>query len=88
MRSHPTLRQKAVKLGAAQTGVNCQLSAHTGFPALSVPAGFTEDGVPVGLELIGPAWSEGRLIALGYSFERATRHRRLPTSTPPLPSRP
>ncbi|WXB17789.1 amidase [Pendulispora albinea] len=82
---YPTLRQKATKLGEAQHGVNCQLSAHTGFPAISVPAGFTADGVPVGLELIGPAWSEGSLIRLAYSFEQATRYRRPPASTPSLP---
>ncbi|WP_394829580.1 amidase [Pendulispora albinea] len=82
---YPTLRQKASKLGAPPRGMNCQLSAHSGLPALTVPAGFTDDGVPVGLELLGPAWSEGSLIRLAYAFEQATHHRRLPATTPPLP---
>jgi amidase len=54
----------------------------TGFPDLIVPAGFTGDDLPVGLSFLGPAFSEGKLLALGYSFEQATRARRLPVHTP------
>jgi amidase len=57
----------------------------TGFPDLIVPAGFTSGRLPVGLSFLGPAWSESRLLALGYAFERATRARRDPALTPPLP---
>jgi amidase len=56
----------------------------TGFPDLIVPAGFTGDGLPVGLSLLGPAFGEGRLLAVGYGFEQATRARRLPVHTPRL----
>ena len=41
----------------------------TGFPDLIVPAGFTGDSLPVGLSFTGPAFSEPKLLALGYSFE-------------------
>lgn len=58
----------------------------TGFPDLIVPAGFTGDNLPVGISFFGPAFSEGKLIALGYSFEQATHARRLPAHTPPLRS--
>ena len=54
----------------------------TGFPDLIVPAGFTGDGLPVGLSFFGPAFSEPKLIALGYSFEQATHARRRPVHTP------
>jgi amidase len=57
----------------------------TGFPDLIVPAGFTARRLPVGLSFLGVAFSEGRLLALGYAFEQATRAIRLPRSTPPLP---
>ena len=57
----------------------------TGFPDLIVPAGFTGDRLPVTISFLGPAFSEPRLLALGYSFEQATRARRLPRHTPPLP---
>jgi amidase len=56
----------------------------TGFPDLIVPAGFTGDRLPVTVSFLGPAFSEPRLLALGYSFEQATRARRLPRHTPPL----
>jgi Asp-tRNA(Asn)/Glu-tRNA(Gln) amidotransferase A subunit family amidase len=83
---YPTIRREAGPVGEQQRGSNCQLSASTGFPALTVPAGFTVNGLPVGLELLGRAWSDARLLALGFSFELATRHRRPPVFTPPLPS--
>jgi amidase len=54
----------------------------TGFPDLIVPAGFTGDNLPVGLSFFGPAFSEGKLFALGYSFEQITHARRRPVHTP------
>ena len=57
----------------------------TGFPDLIVPAGFTTGGLPVGISFFGPAFSEPKLLALGYSFEQATKARRLPMHTPALP---
>jgi amidase len=54
----------------------------TGFPDLIVPAGFTGDELPVGISFFGPAFSEPKLIALGYSFEQATHARRRPVHTP------
>ena len=57
----------------------------TGFPDLIVPAGFTGDNLPVGLSFFGPAFSEPRLLALGYSFEQATHARRRPVHTPTRP---
>ena len=57
----------------------------TGFPDLIVPAGFTGDGLPVALSFLGAAFSEARLLALGYSFEQSTHARRLPVHTPTLP---
>ncbi len=60
------------------------LANFTGYPDLIVPAGFTGDGLPVTLSFLGPAFSEGKLIALGYSFEQLTQARRLPVHTPLL----
>lgn len=57
----------------------------TGFPDLIVPAGFTARGLPVTVSFLGPAFSEARLLALGYAFEQRTRARRLPKETPALP---
>lgn len=57
----------------------------TGFPDITVPAGFTEQELPIGLSFFGPAYSEPTLVGLGYSFEQATQVRRPPATTPPLP---
>ena len=58
----------------------------TGFPDLIVPAGFTGDALPVGISFMGPAFSEPKLIALGYSFEQSTHALSRPVTTPPLPN--
>jgi aspartyl-tRNA(Asn)/glutamyl-tRNA(Gln) amidotransferase subunit A len=50
-----------------------------GLPALTVPCGFSTEGLPIGLMICGPRYSEGRLLALGAAYERATEwHRRRP----------
>ncbi|NGM51114.1 amidase [Caulobacter sp. 602-2] len=53
------------------------LPAVAGYPHLTVPMGQVE-GLPVGLSFIGPAWSEARLLSLGYAYEQATMRRRPP----------
>jgi len=45
----------------------------TGCPAMSVPAGFTDSGLPVGLQLVGPAGAERRLLEVAYAYEQHTR---------------
>jgi Asp-tRNA(Asn)/Glu-tRNA(Gln) amidotransferase A subunit family amidase len=85
---YPTIRQKPILVpNTAQPGSNCRVSAQSGLPAISVPVGFTPDGLPVGMEFLGPEFSEGRLLELGYSWEQATHHRRVPASTPDLEPR-
>jgi len=44
----------------------------TGHPAIAIPCGFTREGLPVGLQLIGPKWGEATLLAIAYAFEQAT----------------
>jgi amidase len=62
-----------------------RISPPTGFPALTVPMGFARGTLPAGLQILGRPWSEPTLIKIAYSYEQATRHRRAPASTPPLP---
>ena len=51
----------------------------TGHPAIAVPCGFTREGLPVGLQLIGPKWGESKLLAIAFAFEQATNwHTRHP----------
>jgi aspartyl-tRNA(Asn)/glutamyl-tRNA(Gln) amidotransferase subunit A len=57
-----------------------------GIPAISVPCGFTDAGLPVGLMIAGPRFAEGRVLALARAFEQATEwHRRQPPLTPDTP---
>jgi len=82
--AYPTIRRRAARIGDPQGGSNCQLSATTGLPALSVPAGFSGSGLPTGLELLGRPLQDARLLALGFAFEQAVKPRRAPVRTPPL----
>ncbi|HEY0947654.1 MAG TPA: amidase family protein [Opitutaceae bacterium] len=68
-------------LGSSLTFVGSTLQ----WPALSVPMGSTE-GLPVGLQILGRAWDESRIIGYAFAYEQATHHRRPPVTTPPLTS--
>ncbi len=66
-------------------GDNSQLVAPaTGMPAVTVPMGYSYDGLPAGLQILGRPYAEGRLIELAYAYEQATRHRRAPEGFPEL----
>ncbi|MFZ9898877.1 MAG: amidase, partial [Gemmatimonadaceae bacterium] len=60
------------------------LSPSLGWPALTVPMGFSPEGLPAGLEFLGRPWSEGKLLGFAYAYEQATHHRRPPTTVPAL----
>jgi amidase len=79
--AYPTIRRIAPTIGGAQAGSNAALSANTGLPAITVPAGFTPGGFPVGIEMIGRRFAEPTLLALAFDFERSTHHRRPPVMT-------
>ena len=68
-------------------GRSSTLPAVSGYPHLTVPMGQV-DGLPVGISFVGPAWSEARLLALGYAYEQAAQARKPPTYIPSLESRP
>ncbi|MBO1114828.1 amidase [Bordetella petrii] len=82
--AYPALRCRPASIGDAQAGANSQLAAATGMPALSLPAGFTRDGLPVGLELLGRDYAEQQLLDCAWHWEQAMRPRRAPFTTPPL----
>ncbi|MDE2879321.1 amidase family protein [Candidatus Palauibacter soopunensis] len=82
--AYPTLRRDPARIGSPPVGGTCQLAAHSGLPAISVPAGFTRTGMPTGVELIGRPFDDARLVAFAYALERAIEPRRAPHRTPPL----
>jgi Asp-tRNA(Asn)/Glu-tRNA(Gln) amidotransferase A subunit family amidase len=81
---YPTLRRKAAYINEPQRGANCTLSAVTGLPALSMPAGFTPDGLPIGVELLGRPLADAKLVAMAYDYEQSAHPRRPPSTTPAL----
>ena len=84
---YPTMRRKPARINEPQGGSTCQLSASTGFPAITMPAGFTVDGLPVGVELLGRAFDDAKLVSYAYAYEQATHHRLAPARTPALGGR-
>jgi amidase len=54
------------------------------WPALSVPSGYLGEGLPQGLQILGRAWDEAKIIRYAFAYEQATHHRRPPPTTPPL----
>jgi Asp-tRNA(Asn)/Glu-tRNA(Gln) amidotransferase A subunit family amidase len=78
---YPTWSNPPRLIGDLNTpgGDNNQLFApSTGFPAITVPMGYTRGTLPAGLQFLGRAWSEAALIRLAYAYEQATHHRRPP----------
>jgi Asp-tRNA(Asn)/Glu-tRNA(Gln) amidotransferase A subunit family amidase len=69
--------------GAGQT---LRFATAAGFPAITVPMGYTDKVLPAGLSMLGRAWSEAQLLRIAHAYEQATHHRHPPSLTPPLGS--
>jgi amidase len=84
---YPTWSDPPRKVGdsTSPAGDNSQiLSPQTGFPAITVPIGFTYGMLPAGFTFVGRSLSEGRLIQLAYSYEQSTHHRKPPPLFPAI----
>jgi Asp-tRNA(Asn)/Glu-tRNA(Gln) amidotransferase A subunit family amidase len=57
---------------------NTLIASQAWLPSVSVPAGFTDEGLPVGMEIVGLPYAEPTVLRLAYAFEQATGHRRAP----------
>jgi amidase len=88
--AYPHQARLVVPIGDRQVDRNGALGSIAGFPAITVPGGFSQAsdaapvGVPIGLEFLGRPWSEPTLVRIAYGFEQATRFRCPPRSVPPL----
>jgi aspartyl-tRNA(Asn)/glutamyl-tRNA(Gln) amidotransferase subunit A len=84
--SAPRVGETGVRVtGDRETATRAELlrltrpSNISGLPAISIPCGFTGEGLPVGLQLMGPRWGEARLLAIARAYEEATEwHTRRP----------
>lgn len=80
---YPSTVQTTVPIGeASKAGNNNRLSPYSGFPAISVPAGFTSEGLPAGVEFLGRPFDEATLIKLAYAYEQGTHNRKAPELLP------
>jgi amidase len=59
---------------------NTVISSQTWAPAMTVPAGLTDQGLPVGMEILARPYDEPTMFAVGYGFEQVRGHRRHPSS--------
>jgi amidase len=82
---YPHQRRLVAKVNEPQLERNGTLSHGTGFPAITFPGGFSAEGVPIGVELLGREFSEPMLLKFAFAFEQGAKVRHPPQSTPPLP---
>jgi len=82
--AYPTVRQKPVFPGQVQPGSTCPLGAQSGLPSIAIPAGFTADGLPVSVELLGAGFTDVRLVQLAFAYEQTGARRRAPSTVPAL----
>ena len=85
---YPEQANLVVKIGSpSQSGRNGILAALTGSPVVTVPAGFSPNttdaplGVPIGMEILGMPWSEGKLLNIAKMVAEVKRVRKMPFST-------
>lgn len=81
---YPTIGQVPVFIGDSQPGNNCSIAANSGLPALSIPAGFSDSGLPVGMELLAGFLQDERLLSIGHAIESEYPQRQAPAVTPAL----
>ncbi|GIX49649.1 MAG: glutamyl-tRNA(Gln) amidotransferase subunit A [Candidatus Tectimicrobiota bacterium] len=83
----PRLDEPVVRLGGSEVVVAANLARFTrpfnltGLPALSLPCGFSNEGLPIGLQLAGRPFDEATILRLAYAYEQHTSwHRRWPAT--------
>jgi Asp-tRNA(Asn)/Glu-tRNA(Gln) amidotransferase A subunit family amidase len=89
----PTTLLPATKIGAEELEIevqgqkfstfealrrNCNPINVIGYPAITVPAGYSEAGLPIGLQMVVRPWEEDKLLSMAYAFEEATHIRKAP----------
>jgi aspartyl-tRNA(Asn)/glutamyl-tRNA(Gln) amidotransferase subunit A len=73
----PRLGVRLVRIGSTEETVRaallrlCRPANFAGIPAISLPCGFTEEGLPIGLQLLARPWDEARLLRAASAYERA-----------------
>jgi Asp-tRNA(Asn)/Glu-tRNA(Gln) amidotransferase A subunit family amidase len=83
---YPVKALPAPLLGSSDDGVRDNpISSTTGLPAIVMPAGLSQEGLPLALEFLGRSFSEPTLIQLAGAYEQVSKARVVPATTPHLP---
>jgi aspartyl-tRNA(Asn)/glutamyl-tRNA(Gln) amidotransferase subunit A len=78
-------REEVVVPREPETISNCAPFNIFGLPAISIPCGFSKTGLPIGLMIAGPRFSEGKVLALANAYEKATQwHTKKPRLSPDM----
>jgi mandelamide amidase len=57
---------------------NCDPISVAGYPAITVPAGYSKSGLPIGMQIVANPWEDDKLVSMAYAFEQATKVRKAP----------
>jgi Asp-tRNA(Asn)/Glu-tRNA(Gln) amidotransferase A subunit family amidase len=82
---YPTWSNPPRKIGDSESpdGNNSPVIApHSGQPAITVPMGYVDNKLPLGLQILGRPFSEEKLFQYAYAYEQATQHRKPPLLFP------
>jgi Asp-tRNA(Asn)/Glu-tRNA(Gln) amidotransferase A subunit family amidase len=66
------------------TGGN-SLASNSGLPSILMPTGYTAEGLPIAIEIIGKPFDDVKLLQVAYGYEQVSKRRKPPTTTPALP---
>ena len=61
------------------------LTSHTGLPSVIVPGGYTRENLPIGIQIFGKHNTDLKVLQIAYGYEQASKRRKTPATTPPLP---
>ena len=77
--STPTIAEATAAGPQAVSADNTFFCNYYGLPAISIPCGLSTNGLPLGLQIVGPQWGEGSVLAIAHAFQKATAwHRKHP----------
>lgn len=69
----PTIEAAKAKGARAVSADNTFFCNYYGLPAISVPCGFSKNGLPLGLQIVGPPWGEGSVLDMASRYQQATQ---------------
>lgn len=79
----PTIAEATAAGPQAVSADNTFFCNYYGLPAISIPCGSSTNGLPLGLQIVGPQWGEGSVLAIAHAFQKATAwHRKHPVLAP------